>query len=56
MTRYEDRCSVVDDRGHRCQLYRHNDGQHVAMIRFDVKPARGMRHGAVAGYRRWGKV
>lgn len=50
-----DRCKSVDD-GARCQLYVHDDGQHVAMVRFDVHPARAMRQRAVAEYRRWGQL
>lgn len=49
-----DRCTAVDD-GVRCQLFIHDDGQHAAMIRFDLAPERGKRRAAAAEYRRWGE-
>jgi hypothetical protein len=56
MGRHDDQCVEVDDFAHRCQLLAHEDGQHVAMVKFDVLARRGNRWHAGVEYRRWGQL
>jgi hypothetical protein len=52
MVRDQDRCASIDN-GCRCQLLLHDDGQHAAMVKFDLSPERGRRRQKVSGYRTW---
>jgi hypothetical protein len=46
----------VDDFGVRCQLQPHLDGQHCALVQFDLVGARGKRRPARIRYRKFGQV